>query len=118
MAQHIDKITINIKADATLALYELALARLRAVAGTDTTAYLKATAAAAAAGITPDQIGLLAQSASAGPLKLLPMPTDRLPLLCRIRRHGWRSNPAGGPVSGGWQRQTCDRCAHLDLPTP
>lgn len=94
---------------------EVALAKLRAVAGADTTHYLNATARAAAAGVTPDQIDMIARvlSTTATPV-LLPQPTDRLPLLCHLRRHTWRRQP----VRGGWVRDTCNRCRDLDLPTP
>lgn len=96
-----------------------ALARLRAVTGSDFAAYLEATARAAAAGVTPWQLDLLARSTAAGPIKTQPTPaTDQLPLLCRLRRHHWRMNPVYGPVTGGWTRKTCPRCAHLNVPTP
>lgn len=42
------------------------------------------------------------------------MMSDRLPLICRLRRHGWRHQI----LRGGWERQTCHRCADVDLPTP
>ncbi len=31
----------------------------------------------------------------------------QIPLLCRLRGHGWRR----APVIGGWTRQTCARCS-------
>lgn len=93
---------------------ELELTRLRAVAGADTTAYLRAAANAAAAGVKPALIEQISRAIASTPV-ILPQPTDRLPLLCRIRRHTWRRN-INRP--GGWYRDTCDRCRHLDLPAP
>lgn len=49
--------------------------------------------------------------------------SNRLPVVCRLRRHGWRrtspillTNGAGHP--GGWTRTTCRRCRHLDVTHP
>lgn len=43
-------------------------------------------------------------------------PVDRLPLACRIRRHGhWKPSLV---MPGSWWRNACHRCDRLNIPVP